>query len=99
VPLCPPTLVLNRSNSDCRILATHTVLFDVFRLGSLNVNRATETQRPFWLLPKYIFSALVALMFAYVLQHNESFLVHPHAPVWKHYEPFKWWLLAHSNLC
>ena len=55
-----------------------------------------KLQRPFWLLPKCAFFALVALMFAYVLQHNESFLVHPHALVWKHYEPFKWWLLPHG---
>jgi len=35
-------------------------------------------------------------MFAYVLRHNESFLVNTHDPVWKHYQPFKWWLLAHG---
>ena len=35
-------------------------------------------------------------MFAYVLWHNESFLIQPQAPVWKHYQPFKWWLLAHG---
>lgn len=53
-------------------------------------------QRPFWLSPKYVFFGFIGFMFAYVLRHNESFLVHPHAPVWKHYEPFKWWLLAHG---
>jgi len=35
-------------------------------------------------------------MFAYVLWHKESFLVNPQAPVWKHYQPFKWWLLVHG---
>lgn len=38
----------------------------------------------------------VALMAAYVLYHNESFLVNSAAPVWKHYAPFKWWLLGHG---
>jgi uncharacterized membrane protein YraQ (UPF0718 family) len=35
-------------------------------------------------------------MFAYVLVHNEYFLVQPKAPVWEHYQPFKWWLLPHG---
>lgn len=35
-------------------------------------------------------------MLAYVLRHNESLLIHPHDPVWQHYEPFKWWLLPHG---
>jgi uncharacterized membrane protein len=35
-------------------------------------------------------------MVAYVLQHNERFLVNGDDPAWKHYEPFKWWLLPHA---
>lgn len=35
-------------------------------------------------------------MLAYVIPHDESFLVHPKDPVWEHYEPFKWWLLPHG---
>jgi len=35
-------------------------------------------------------------MFVYVLRHNESFLVRPQDPVWRHYQPFKWWLLVHG---
>jgi len=35
-------------------------------------------------------------MLAYVLVHNESFLVHPKDPVWQHYHPFRWWLLPHG---
>jgi uncharacterized membrane protein len=35
-------------------------------------------------------------MIAYVLVHNEYFLVEPHAPVWQHYQPFKWYLLPHG---
>jgi uncharacterized membrane protein len=38
----------------------------------------------------------VALMMAYVLVHNESFLVNRADPVWNHYQPFKWWLLPHG---
>ena len=35
-------------------------------------------------------------MIAYVLYHNESFLVQPEHPAWQHYQPFKWWLLPHG---
>jgi len=49
-----------------------------------------------WLRPKYLLFAFIALMVAYVLRHNESFLVHPEDPVWQHYQPFKWWLLPHG---
>ena len=35
-------------------------------------------------------------MIAYVLYHNESFLVQPQHPAWQHYQPFKWWLLPHG---
>ena len=35
-------------------------------------------------------------MTAYVLYHNESFLINRADPVWQHYEPFKWWLLPHG---
>jgi uncharacterized membrane protein len=40
--------------------------------------------------------AFIGLMIAYVLQHNESFLIHPKDPVWQHYHPFRWWLLPHG---
>lgn len=39
---------------------------------------------------------VIGLMMAYVLYHNESFIVNPQHPVWTHYEPFKWWLLPHG---
>jgi len=48
------------------------------------------------LRPKYALFALVGLMIAYVLVHNESFLVQPSHPVWQHYQPFRWWLLPHG---
>lgn len=35
-------------------------------------------------------------MLAYVISHDESFLVHPKDLVRQHYEPFKWWLLPHG---
>jgi uncharacterized membrane protein len=35
-------------------------------------------------------------MMAYVLYHNERFLIEPANPIWQHYEPFKWWLLPHG---
>jgi uncharacterized membrane protein len=53
-------------------------------------------QRSSWLRPKYLLFVFVGLMVAYVLRHDESFLIHPADPVWRHYEPFKWWLLPHG---
>ncbi|MBO0910291.1 MAG: DUF2306 domain-containing protein [Acidobacteria bacterium] len=53
-------------------------------------------ERAPWLRPKYILFAFVAVMMAYVLGHNESFLLNPRNPVWRHYQPFKWWLLPHG---
>ena len=53
-------------------------------------------QRSFWLRPKYLLFAFAGLMLAYVVFHNEGFLIHPNDPVWHHYQPFKWWLLPHG---
>jgi uncharacterized membrane protein len=53
-------------------------------------------QRASWARAKYFLFAFVGLMLAYVLRHNESFLIHPQDPVWQHYQPFKWWLLPHG---
>jgi uncharacterized membrane protein len=49
-----------------------------------------------WLRLKYLLFAFVGLMMAYVLRHNESFLLNRADPVWQHYQPFKWWLLPHG---
>ena len=46
--------------------------------------------------PKYALFGVVGLMIAYVLVHNESFLIHRSDPVWQHYHPFRWWLLPHG---
>ena len=45
---------------------------------------------------KYLLFAFVGLMVAYVLWHNESFLINKADPVWQHYKPFRWWLLPHG---
>jgi uncharacterized membrane protein YozB (DUF420 family) len=45
---------------------------------------------------KYLLFALIGLMVAYVLRHNEHFLIDAKDPIWQHYEPFKWKLLPHG---
>lgn len=35
-------------------------------------------------------------MVAYVLHHNEAFLINRADPIWEHYKPFRWWLLPHG---
>lgn len=47
-------------------------------------------------LAKYLLLGVIGLMFAYVIPHDESFLVHSNDPIWQHYESFKWWLLPHG---
>jgi len=61
------------------------------------MSTATVTARPMsrW-KTKYLLFAFLGVMFCYVLGHNEGFLVNPRAPVWQHYQPFKWWLLPHG---
>jgi uncharacterized membrane protein len=56
----------------------------------------TALKQSSWLRPKYLLFAAIGLMLAYVIPHDESFLVHPQDPLWQHYEPFKWWLLPHG---
>jgi uncharacterized membrane protein len=46
--------------------------------------------------PKYLLLGAIVLMLAYVIPHDESFVVHSKDPIWQHYEPFKWWLLPHG---
>jgi len=53
-------------------------------------------QRAAWLRPKYLLFAFIALMVAYVLRHNESFLVNAGNPEWAHIHPFRWYLLPHG---
>src|SRR5258708_12979866 len=53
-------------------------------------------QRLAWLRPKYILFAVIGVMAAYVLRHNEHFLVDAKDPEWPHIQHFKWWLLPHG---
>lgn len=46
--------------------------------------------------PKYVVFALIGIMTAYVLFHNERFLLDSSSPVWKRFEPFKWVMLVHG---
>ncbi len=46
--------------------------------------------------PKYLLFAFIGLMVAYVLGHNERFLIDPRHPEWPHIQTFKWWLLPHG---
>lgn len=45
---------------------------------------------------KHVLFAAIAAVFAYVLVHNESFLIDKSHPEWMHIETFKWWLLPHA---
>jgi len=51
---------------------------------------------PSRLRPKYLLFAFIGLMIAYVLYHNESFLIDSADPVWKHYAIIKGTLLPHG---
>jgi uncharacterized membrane protein len=53
-------------------------------------------ERGSWPRPKYFLFGFIGLMVAYVLGHNERFLIDAKHPVWQHYQPFKWWLLPHG---
>ena len=57
---------------------------------------SVAVRRNVWLRSKYLLFTLIALMMAYVLRHNESFLINWKDPVWQHYQPFGWWLLPHG---
>jgi uncharacterized membrane protein len=46
--------------------------------------------------PKYLLFAFIGLMVAYVLAHNERFLIDARDPEWPHIQSFKWWLLPHA---
>jgi uncharacterized membrane protein len=48
-----------------------------------------------WLRSKYVVFGFIFLMMAYVLSHNERFVIHSNDPMWNHYQSFKWWLLPH----
>lgn len=49
-----------------------------------------------WFRAKHLVFGFITVMAAYVLYHNERFLIDWTHPVWQHYESFKWWLLPHG---
>jgi uncharacterized membrane protein len=51
---------------------------------------------PGWFSAKYAVIALIGTMTAYVLYHNERFLIEPLNPVWQHYQALGLALLAHG---
>jgi uncharacterized membrane protein len=46
--------------------------------------------------PKHALFAFIALMLAYVLHHNEHFLIDSNDPAWPHYRIIGRWLLPHG---
>ena len=49
-----------------------------------------------WFRARNLVFLLVGAMAAYVIYHNERFLLDAMHPAWQHYESFKWWLLPHA---
>jgi uncharacterized membrane protein len=45
---------------------------------------------------KHLLFAGILGMTAYVLYHNERFLIEPNNPIWGHYSKYGWWLLTHG---
>ncbi len=60
------------------------------------VTGSTPLPRVSSLRSKYLLFAFIGLMVAYVLRHNEHFLIDARDPAWQHYQPFKWKLLPHG---
>jgi uncharacterized membrane protein len=49
-----------------------------------------------WMRPKYLLFGFIGLMLAYVLVHDEGFLVNSKDSEWQHIQSFRWWLLPHG---
>lgn len=49
-----------------------------------------------WLRPKFLLFGFIGVMLAYVLKHDESFLINAKDPEWLHIQSFRWWLLPHG---
>lgn len=60
------------------------------------VTGSAPLPRVWSLRSKYLLFAFIGLMVAYVLRHNEHFLIDARDPAWQHYQPFKWKLLPHG---
>ena len=57
---------------------------------------SVSVQQSSWLRPKYLLGTAIGLMFAYVLVHNEAFLINSQDPEWQHIHTFRWYLLPHG---
>jgi uncharacterized membrane protein len=57
---------------------------------------SVSVQQSSWFQPKYIVGFFVGLMLAYVIVHNEAFLINSQDPEWQHIHPFRWYLLPHG---
>jgi len=60
------------------------------------LDQASSLSRSSLLRPKYFLFAFIGLMVAYVLGHNERFLLDAKDAEWPHIQTFKWWLLPHG---
>ncbi|MBZ5601001.1 MAG: DUF2306 domain-containing protein [Acidobacteriia bacterium] len=65
-------------------------------MSTASVSISRDGQRGSWLRAKYVLFLLVGAMLAYVVGHNERFLIDARDPEWLHIQPFKWWLLPHG---
>jgi uncharacterized membrane protein len=57
---------------------------------------SSPIRRPTLLRPKYLLFGFIGVMLAYVLGHNERFLIDRSHPEWTHIQSFKWYLLPHG---
>jgi hypothetical protein len=60
----------------------------MFDAGSMEFSRRLQT--------KNLVFGVIAAMVAYVLWHNERFLIEPLSPIWKHYRDLGVFLLVHG---
>jgi len=81
-------LIQSREKGDC--------MADGISSAAPASTRTPSFQTSLWLRPKYLLFGFIGLMLAYVLAHDESFLVNPKDLEWQHIQLFRWWLLPHG---
>jgi len=59
------------------------------------MERYQRRRAPWFRTKDWVFTG-IGLMSAYVLYHNERFLIDAADPMRAHFAPFKWWLLPHG---
>src|ERR1700751_3494504 len=69
--------------------AAHFCLMEESRVSTASLPLRSTS----WVRAKYFLFAFISVMLAYVLWHNERFLIDARDPIWRHYEPFKGGLL------